>query len=69
MHIALRMLPEVDHQGLRIAHGGIEVVIQGRVIHQQSERALAMIDLVGHLLNIAKGLVDLSHGTSHIDRR
>ena len=69
MNVALGMLSEVDHQGVGMSHGGVEVVIETGVVHQQSQRSFVAVHLSRERVDVGDGLIHLPHGPVYIDGR
>ena len=67
MDVAFRVLLEVDEQLVGIYHRGIQVPIELRVVHEQSQGAFLAVEGFGHLVHVGKRLVHLIHRSSHID--
>ena len=61
MYVTFRVALQINHQRVCMHHGGIQIIIQFRVAHQESEGAFIAIELGRHLLHILKGIVDLGH--------
>ena len=54
MNIALWMLFQVDQQRVSMYHRRIQIVIQFRIAHEQSERTIFAVQFSRHLFHILK---------------
>ena len=67
MNITLGMLFQVDHKRISIAHGCGEIVVQLRVVHEQSERAFLAVQLGRQLLYVVESGVYFRHCFGNVD--
>ena len=66
VHVAFGVRLQILKQGVGGAHRGVHIVVQARVVHEQTHSPILAIELVGDTLHIGNGLVDLSHSPGDV---
>ena len=56
MNVSFRVLSEVDEKGVGVCHGGVEIIVERRVAHEQSQRTLVIVERRCESLEVGKCL-------------
>ena len=67
MYVALRVSLQIFQQRGCIGRCGAQVVVQGRVVEEQSYGVVLAVELAGHYLYIIQGRVDIAESLCIID--